>query len=149
MPREEFKKNITDLLPKISFFGGIPRDEVIFFIERLEEKKYKVDEKVFVEGGKPGDLYILIEGDITLTMEGNKLLTISPGTIFGVASPIGIQKQLATATATKDSTLAVIPKKVLYRLEKEKPELFSKIILNVARDLARALKILKDLLLEK
>lgn len=147
MSEKEMRYRIIELLPKTSLFGGLAREDIDFFIESLVEKNYSAGEKVFEEGGKPGDSYLLLEGEVEITMAGIVAAKFEPGMIFGIASPIGVQKQIVTATAHTDITLAVIPKMTLYLLEEQRPKLFGKIILNEARDLARHLKTMKDIVL--
>lgn len=146
MCEKELEDKIIKLLPKTSLFGGVNMEEIRFFIEDLVEKKYAKGENVIEEGGAPGNSYILLEGEVVLTVLGRRVNKFGPGTVFGVDSPIGIQKQITTATANTDIALAVIPKMSLYLLQKEKPELFEKLILNVARDLARSLKGMKEII---
>jgi len=148
MPEDKLKNKIVELLPKTSLFGGVDRDDIDLFIETLAEKNYVKGENIFEEGDSPGDSYLLLEGEVNVTIAGRRLFKFGPGSVFGVASPIGIQKQIVTATANTDITLAVIPKKTLYLLEKNNPKLFGKIILNEARDLARALKGMKDIIMD-
>ncbi len=146
MSEDKLKNKIIELLPKTSLFGGIDRDDIESFIETFSERSYSSGENIFEEGGSPGDSYLLLEGEVKLTIAGKSLFKFEPGSIFGMASPIGIQKQIVTATADTEIVLAVIPKVTLYLLEEKKPELFGKIILNEARDLARALKVAKEII---
>jgi len=148
MPEDKLKDKIIELLPKTSLFGGVDKDDIHSFIESLSEKSYSAGENIFEEGGSPGDSYLLLEGEVKVTVAGRRLSKFGPGSIFGMASPIGIQKQIVTATADTDVVLAVIPKMTLYLLEKDNPKLFGKIILNEARDLARALKGMKDIIMD-
>ena len=148
MSEDNLKDKIIELLPKTSLFGGVSREDVELFIESLGEKSYRVGENIFEEGESPGDSYLLLEGEVKLTVAGRRLFKFGPGSVFGVASPIGIQKQIVTATAHTDIVLAVIPKMTLYLLEKQNPRLFGKIILNEARDLARSLKAMKEIIMD-
>ncbi len=132
------RDKITELLPKTSLFGGVDSKEIDAFAKTLTEKRYSAGENIYEEGGSPGDSYLLLEGDIKLTVSDRMVAKFGPGTVFGVAAPIGIQKQVVTATADTDVVVAVIPKMTFYLLSEENPKLFGKLILNVARDLARA-----------
>lgn len=147
MSKSELRNKIIELLPKTSLFGGVDIEEIDFLIDKLIERSYSAGEIIYEEGGKPGDSYLILEGDVELNMAGKIVAKFGPGMIFGIASPIGIQKQLVTATANTDIVVAVIPKMTLYLLEEEKPLLFGKVTLNVARDLARHLQTLKEIML--
>lgn len=140
MCEKQLEEKIIELLPKTSIFGGVDFKEIHFFLESLVEKRYKSGEKILKEGESPGDSYLLLSGYVKLTVKDRRVDKFGPGTVFGLDSTIGIQKQITTATAETDVVLAIIPKMSLYTLSKKNPELFGKLILNVARDLARALK---------
>ena len=137
---KQLEDKIIELLPKTSLFGGVDLKDIHFFVESLVEKRYKAGEIILKEGESPGDSYLLLEGEVKLTVRDRRVDKFGPGTVFGIDSTIGIQKQITTATAATDIILAIIPKMSLYTLSQKNPDLFSKLILNVARDLARALK---------
>lgn len=147
MSKNKLKKIIIRLLPEISIFGGLNKEEVEFFIENLIEERYTAKEIIFEEENKSGNSYLLLDGTVKLTMAGIEIAYLKPGMSFGTASPIGIQKQIVTATADTDVIVAAIPKMALYHLEKQNSKLFEKIILNEARDLARHLKLMKEIIL--
>jgi CRP-like cAMP-binding protein len=146
MCEKELEDKIIKLLPKTSLFGGVNLEDIRFFIDDLVERKYVKGENIIEEGGSPGDSYILLEGEVILTVHGRRVNKFGPGTVFGVDSQVGIQKQITTATAYTDVSLAVIPKMTLYILQKKRPELFEKLILNVARDFARSLRGMKEII---
>jgi CRP/FNR family transcriptional regulator, cyclic AMP receptor protein len=148
VPDDKLKNKIIEILPKTSLFGGVKKANLDSFIDTLSERSYSAGENIFEEGGSPGDSYLLLEGEVKLTVVGRRLFKFGPGSVFGIASLIGIQKQIVTATADTDIILAVIPKMTLYLIEKDNPRLFGKIILNEARDLARALKVMKDIIVD-
>ena len=94
MCEDKLKDKFIELLPKISLFGGIDREDVDSFIESLLERSYSEGENIFEEGDSPGDSYLLLEGEVKTTVAGRRLFKLEAGAIFGVASPIGIQKQI-------------------------------------------------------
>jgi CRP-like cAMP-binding protein len=61
------------------------------------------------------------------------------GQCFGETSVIGIQPHAATAISVKDTELIVLSRKALLSLFKINLELFSILILNIAREACRRL----------
>jgi CRP-like cAMP-binding protein len=145
---KEVLDRIFELLPTTSLFGGITKDEVEYFAMLMEEKKYKEGDIIYSEGDSPMDSYLILEGKVEFYMVGQKLGTVKEGKLFGIVGPLGIQKQLSTAVAKTELTLAVIPKIALMKMAEERQELFGKIIFNIARDLARNLILVKKILIE-
>lgn len=146
MGKNNLINKIDSILPLISIFGGVNKVEKEIFISKLYEESYKEGDVIFKEGSSPTDSYILLSGEVVLKISGRRVDKFGPGIIFGIDSPIGIQKQLTTAIADSDITIAVIPKMTLYKLAEENPLLFGKIILNMARELARSIKSMKEII---
>ena len=146
MENKNLREKINDILPTISIFGGLDKELIDEFVNELSERQYKKGEIIFEEGGSPSDSYLVIDGKVKLTVSGRRVDKFGVGIMFGIDSPIGIQKQITTAIADTDLTLAVVPKMTLYNLSEKNPKLFGKIILNMARDLARSIKSMKEII---
>ncbi len=148
MEKWEIQEKILDMLPQISFFGGADEDEMDEIMEYVDEVEVEAGTYIYREGDPPGDLYILIEGRMEFSILEEKVAEGEPGILFGMSATIGIQKQLVSALAKTDVKLAVISRKLFMTMCKKNPELFGKIILNIARDLARDLKFLREYVME-
>jgi len=60
---------------------------------------------------------------------------------------MSMQRHAATAVAREDSDVIVLSKHALLRLQKEDAALFSLLMMNLARELARRLRLTDDILL--
>lgn len=130
---------LFSLLPKISMFGALSRDDVDFFVRPLRGQKVEADEILFREGDSPGDFYLLLIGEIDLEVRGRKITTLGEGDLLGAEAPIGIQSHSLTAVARTACIVLVIPPRSLHRLSKENPTMFGMLMNNIARDFARRL----------
>ncbi len=144
MEKWEVQEKILDMLPQISFFGGADEEELDQIMEYVDEVESEAGTYIYREGDPPGDLYILLEGRMEFFILEEKVAEGNPGILFGMTATIGIQKQLVSALAKTDVKLAVISRKLFMTMCKKNPELFGKVILNVARDLARDLKFMRE-----
>ena len=63
-----------------------------------------------------------------------------------MAGPIGIQNDLFTVTALTDLDKLRISTSQLCKLSQTSPEVFAMLMFNIARDLARALKISRGII---
>jgi CRP-like cAMP-binding protein len=131
---------LFSLLPRISLFGALSRDEVDLFVRPLRGQKVQANEILFREGDPPGDFYLLLEGEIDLETQGTRVTTLGEGELLGAEAPIGIQQQSVTAVARTACVVLVIPPRSLHRLSKENPGLFGLLMINIARDFARHLQ---------
>lgn len=144
MGEKELKEKIFDIVPQLSFFGGTSNEEIHHVMEYIHEEEVKAGSYVYKEGDSPEKTYILLEGEMEFFILDEKIADGEVGLLFGTSATIGIQKQLVSAIAKTDIKLAIISKTFFLEMRKKNPQLFTKIILNVARDLARDLVILKD-----
>ena len=69
------------------------------------------------------------------------------GECFGEASLMSMHPHTASAVATEDTEVIVLSRHALNQLRYEDPPLFSLLLINIARELARRLKMTDDILL--
>ena len=138
--------DIEDILPilsKISIFAGLSRKQLDTLFRLLEKAHYKAGETVFIEGSKPSHIYIVQSGSVKLVVNAKQtpleLIVFEEGHCFGETSVIGIQPHAATAISVEDTELIVLSRKALLSVFKVDLELFSILILNIAREACRRL----------
>lgn len=142
------KQEIFSILNKISLFGGLTAGELDFLIPMLTTTTIKKGDYVFYQGDSPNNIFIIQSGEVDIIKyidnkvdPDNKiaipLIRFGQGNLFGETELIGIFKYIASAKAVTDIKLLVMPKSALYSLHSKDIKLFSKIILNIARDACR------------
>ena len=141
------KEKIFNILPKISILGGLPEKDIELIIDIFSEKSFAKGDVLIREDTPPDYCYLLLEGEIEISLDNKQLQIIdNEGAIFGLAGPIGIQDDLFTVTAlTKLDTLRISTAE-LCKLSQTAPEIFGMLMFNIARDLARALKMAKEVI---
>ncbi len=135
--------DIEDVLGEISIFGGIERQYVDRIIPHCEQVHRKAGELLYHENDPATEIFIVIRGKIKLVLnyETNpmELIELIPGCSLGETSVIGIQPHGSTAVVTEDVTLLVLSRIILDTIHTREPEVFTVLILNIARELARRL----------
>jgi CRP-like cAMP-binding protein len=76
---------------------------------------------VFREGEAGTDMYGVIDGEIELRSAGDLVYSVGPGEIFGEMALVDHSPRSANATATSDTTLAVIDRRLFLFLITETP----------------------------
>ena len=136
-------EEILPILSKISIFAGLSEKQLNTLFRVLEKAYYTAGENIFNEGQQPSHIYIVQSGSVKLVVDAKEtpleLVVFEEGQCFGETSVIGIQPHAATAISVKDTELIVLSRNALLSLFKIDLELFSILILNIAREACRRL----------
>ncbi len=136
-------REIEDIIPQISIFGGIERQYIDKLIPHCELIKKCEGDFLYRENDPASEIFIVLSGKIKLVLNYGtnplELIELSGGCSLGETSVIGIEPHGSTAVVTEDVTLLVLSRMILDRLHKQEPEVFTVLILNIARELARRL----------
>jgi CRP-like cAMP-binding protein len=132
-----------EMLKKVTVFAGIDEDNLRKLCAQCVLKKYKSGDMVIQEGTPASEIYVILKGKckVVLNAENNPLeiVELFPGHCIGEASIIGVQNHSASAIADGDVELLELSRKVLMGISQYDKDLFSLLILNIARELARRL----------
>ena len=144
--------SLASLLSDISMFGGITEAQQDEIISRMEMGTFKRGETIFQAGDDPTHIYIVKSGLVALFISDGEMKIekkrLGKGECFGHVALISVNKHNLSAVAVVDSDIIVFSKELLHRLHHEDSELFSLLLLNIARELARRLQFTDDLLLK-
>ncbi len=136
-------ENVLAILNRISILAGFTEKQLDEIFRLLEKVSYKAGEKIFEQGEQPSHIYIVESGSVKLVVSRDntnlELVVFDPGCLFGEASVIGIQPHCATAVAVEDTELIVLSRTALLSIYESDTELFSILILNIAREVCRRL----------
>jgi len=89
---------------------------------------------VVIEEGKEGDvIYVVMKGEVTISLKKKVLASAGPGEIVGEMALISSEMRSATVTAKTDCVLAVIDQASFDSLLRHVPE-FTLHIMNVLAD---------------
>ena len=142
---------IKGILSKISFFGGLSERQLKAVYELLKGVRYKKDEIIFKQGDDPPYLYIIKSGEVRIVVdidtEPLELADFREGACIGEMALIGIQPHSASAVAITDTELMVLSSDALHSIYTMDKELFSLLILNIAREACRRLHKADEVLL--
>jgi len=146
--------DINDILPilnDISIFAGLSDQQLRKLVGLLERVRYVAGQRVFTEGDQPSYIYIVLSGNVKLVIGAEQtpleLVAFKEGECFGETSVVGIQSHAATTVAVGDTELLVLSRNTLLSLLKSDLELFSILILNIAREACRRLHKTDEILL--
>ncbi len=144
-------ESVHKILSEIAILGGFSDRQLSEIFKYLEEAVYEPGESIFQKGDEPSYIYIVKKGKIDLLITKQKVIlkkkTLAAGDCFGEASLMAMHKHTATAIARETSEVMVLSRRSLLQLQKADSKLFSLLMMNIARELARRLELTDEILL--
>jgi sulfate permease, SulP family len=129
---------------------GIAQDcdatEIALLKQSLQRHEFNQGEYLFREGDAGDTLYVPVRGSISITLpikgggETKRLVTLSPGVMFGEMVLIETRPRSADAVADEYSVVYGLKRDVLDALRVEHPALAGKLLFNISRLLAERLR---------
>jgi CRP-like cAMP-binding protein len=138
------EKNIPlEMLKHVTVFAGIDEEKLLRLCDRCRMVSFKAGEKVITEGTISSEIYIILQGRLRIVLNADteplEILELRPGHCVGEASVIGVQCHSASVIAIEDVQLLEFSRQLLMDMADNDKDMFSLIILNIARELARRL----------
>jgi CRP/FNR family transcriptional regulator, cyclic AMP receptor protein len=141
-------------LREVGLFGALS-DEVLEHVAgTLHSKRVSTGETVFREGdGAAREMYVLLEGEMEVTKRSRRgrdtrVAILGPGDWFGEMSVLDLQARSATVRALAPSRLIRFTAEDMDALYRYDLKSYALIVLNIARDLSRRLRVTDGLLAE-
>ncbi len=117
----------------------------------FEPLSFKAGDVIAEKGGQSSHIYIIRSGRVELHLADEnqdiRKREFTVGDHFGEVSMLSLINDTATFVALEDCECIAFSRKSLARLKAENLELFSRVLLNLARDLARKIQYSDDLML--
>lgn len=142
---------VLAIMDQISLFGGLSEHQLYTIFTVLKKVSYQENEMIFKQGDQPSYIYIVLTGAVRLVFDVEfhplSKTEFKPGACFGETSVIGIQAHSASTVAVSFTELMVLSKEALMSIFESDKELFSLLVLNIAREASRRLHQTDQLLL--
>jgi CRP/FNR family cyclic AMP-dependent transcriptional regulator len=138
-------KDDAEFLAQIPIFGGLPALVLARIVDVARVMRVPAGALVCAEGEPAHSMYIVREGELEICKRGRNgaefcLATLRRGDCVGEMSLIDIQPRSATARALTDSTLCVLDQQAIARLYQTELEVYTLLVLNIAREISRRLR---------
>jgi CRP-like cAMP-binding protein len=144
--------SVISILSSISFLGGVSDTQRSKVFRLLETGQFEKGESVSQHGEEAAHLYIITKGKIDLLLTDNKIVVkkrdFAVGDCFGEAAFLAMNNDTASFVAADKCELVVLSRHALNQLRHEDHELFTTLIMNLARELARKLQYTDYILLQ-
>jgi CRP/FNR family cyclic AMP-dependent transcriptional regulator len=138
-------------LREIGLFGALS-DEVLEHLgANLHEKRVGPGEAVFREGEPAREMYVLLDGEMEVLKKSRRgrdqrVAILGPSDSFGEMSIIDMQQRSATVRALAPSRVLRISTEDMDALYRFDLKSYTLIVLNIARELSRRLRVTDSIL---
>ena len=125
------------LLARVPLFERCSRRELAKIASIASEVEYPAGTPVVREGGRAGEFFVVVEGEVDVRKGGRKLATLGAGSFFGEIALISDSPRTATVTTGTPLHLLFIRSVDFRALLKRSPDVEYKILQAAAERLER------------
>jgi len=138
-------------LRNIGLFGALSDDVLGYLTGMLTVVEPQVGETIFREGDEANAMYVVLGGEMEVTKKSRaavdaRVAVLGPGDWFGEMSIVDIQPRSATVRALAPGRLIRITASDLDALYRHDVRSYAIIVLNLARELSRRLRVADGIL---
>lgn len=145
----EFPK---DFFRELSTFGALPEPMVLGLLQEGNIFELDPGEELYCVGDTVDEFYVILSGRIALFHHHNNKSALThyydPGQQIGFVGLIALHERMGTALAHEKCTILSVSKKQYFDLHRSSPETFGLLTLNLAREMARTIGEMGDLIAE-
>jgi CRP/FNR family transcriptional regulator, cyclic AMP receptor protein len=138
-------------LRNIGLFGALSDDVLAFLVGMLTVVEPTAGDAIFREGDEPTAMYVVLAGEMEVTKKSRggvdaRVAVLGPGDWFGEMSIVDIQPRSATVRALAPGRLIKVSAADLDALYRHDVRSYAIIVLNLARELSRRLRVADGIL---
>ena len=138
-------------LREVGLFGALSDEFLEHLAGTLTANRIMVGETVFREGDPAREMYVVLDGEIEVLKKSRRgretrVAILGPNDTFGEMSIIDMQPRSATVRALGSARLLRISTEEMDALYRHDLKSYTLIVLNIARDLSRRLRVADGLL---
>ena len=140
-----------DRLREIGLFGALSDEVLEHLAKNLQQRRVQPGTTVFQEGDAAHDMFVVLDGEVEVLKKSRRgrvqrVAILGPSDAFGEMSIIDVQPRSATVRALAPTRLLRIAAEDLDALYRHDVKSYAIVVLNVARDLSRRLRVTDGIL---
>ena len=144
----EERRASADELRQIGLFGGLDDDILEELSKTLPVDIVDGQSLIFDEGERGRAIYVVLEGELAVSKRGISLGTLGPGEWAGAMSVIDVMPRHVRVETLAPSVLVRLRAGDLDALYRRSVKAYALLVMNIARQLSRELRIANERLLE-
>ena len=117
----------ADALRQCPFFAELSRNELIELAKATEDMEVDEGKALTREGESGREFFVIIDGEVSVTKDGNEIRRMGPGDFFGEIALVEDVPRTATVTAMTPLRFFVLTRQSFRSLLAKQPELEQKV----------------------
>ena len=138
-------------LREIGLFGALSDEVLVHLARALQQRRVAPGTTIFQEGDAGHDLFIVLDGEVEVIKRSRqgrpqRVAIFGPNDAFGEMSIIDVQPRSATVRTLAPTLLLRMASEDLDALYRHDVKSYAIVVLNIARDLSRRLRVTDGIL---
>jgi CRP/FNR family cyclic AMP-dependent transcriptional regulator len=117
----------ADALGRCPFFAELSRNELMALAKATEDLEVEEGKALTREGESGREFFVIIDGEVAVTKDGNEIRRLGPGDFFGEIALLEDRPRTATVTAATPLRFFVLTRQSFRSLLAQQPELEKKV----------------------
>jgi len=119
----------VDALAKAPLFAALSRQELGELAKATEDLEVEEGKTLTREGDLGREFFVIVDGDVSVTQDGNEIRRLGPGDFFGeIALIYENARRTATVTASSPLRFFVLTRQSFRSLLEHQPEIEEKVM---------------------
>ncbi len=123
----------VDSLARASLFENLSKDELREIAAVTDDLEVEAGKVLCREGETAREFFVIIDGEVEVTRDGNRLRTLSDGDFFGEIALIDDIPRTATVTATSPLRFFVLTRQAFWGMIERMPDVERKVLRALAK----------------
>jgi CRP-like cAMP-binding protein len=129
-------------LKNYSLFGGLMEEQIGVILPFMEQESFEAGEDIMVEGSLNDKIRFILEGSVAVVKEHVILSEMKEGDTVGEMEVLDVMPAAATIKTLSHTKVMSLSNRNLREIYKKDIKIFSLLIMNLARDLSRRLRLM-------
>ena len=118
----------ADALARCPFFEGLARGELLELAKVTEDMEVEEGKVLTREGQSGSEFFVIIDGEVSVTKDGQQIRTLGPGDFFGEIALLEDTPRTATVVAKTPLRFFVLTRQSFRSMLAHQPELERKVL---------------------
>jgi CRP/FNR family transcriptional regulator, cyclic AMP receptor protein len=124
-----------DVLRRVALFEGLDDDELTRLADRFQDRSAREGDVIVEEGSTGTSFFVIAEGEVDVSVGGDRKATLGPGDVFGEMAVIDEDVRSASIVAASDVRLYFLTPWEFRPFVHEQPEVAWKLLQALSRRL--------------